>query len=257
MDFPFAGEMNTESESPLEKRNSLMKKACFIYLFVMLISANVYAQKTPLSFRVKAGVAQIPLSEWKSFWTGNLQFRSAAYTTRTPIVFSGLSAHWKWSEKHSLFFGLELMRPKAQLVSSALILNESMDTVGLMPYRIDWKFKTIPLTLGYEYRTGFLKNKFEPVIGLGASLMFTELKAKDILMIDANTVITGPGGKRTGNGYGIEGSLGFHTRISDHWNTIWQARYRYSDGMYFSDDPGDIKIEFSGYDFSVGLEYGL
>ncbi len=59
--------------------------------------------------------------------------------------------------------------------------------------------------------------------------------------------------KRTGKGYGVHGALGFKARISSAVFTIWQARYRYSNGMAFTDNEGDIKVEFTGFDFSVGL----
>jgi hypothetical protein len=209
----------------------------------------------PLSFRVKAGVAHLPMSSWKSF-TGITNFPTDKYTTETPTVISGVTIYWKLSEKHSISLGSEVLKPKISWVGVLPLINEASDTVGFSPLRLDWAFRTIPLTIGYEYKTGIWKDGFEPVIGLGASLMFSEVKVKYVSISNVYT-IHNSSEKRTGEGYGIDGSLGFHNKISKHLSSIWQVRYRYSDGMYFSDEPGDTNVEFTGFDFSIGLEFKL
>jgi opacity protein-like surface antigen len=63
--------------------------------------------------------------------------------------------------------------------------------------------------------------------------------------------------KRSGKGYGIHAVLGVMTDISKKMYTDMQIRYRYANGMAFTDAPGSVKIEFSGFYFNVGIGYRL
>ena len=62
---------------------------------------------------------------------------------------------------------------------------------------------------------------------------------------------------RTGEGHRLHTVLGLVTHITNRMHLVSQARYRFADGMAFTDKEGSIKIEFTGFDASLGLEWSF
>jgi hypothetical protein len=180
--------------------------------------------------RTLAGVAHLPLSDWSNFFGG---LSNSFYTKNNPNLYYGVSFHYALNSDHSINIGTELLRTSASLSDSTVV--------------IDWKFRGIPISIGYEYRIMTFNEHFTPVAGLGISYFISEVNAHDSFF---NQTL-----KRTGNGYGIHTSLGLLSQLTTSLSMISQARYRYSNGMAFSGSKNDIKVEFSGFDFSVGLEW--
>jgi len=58
-----------------------------------------------------------------------------------------------------------------------------------------------------------------------------------------------------GQGFGVEFFVGQRAKVSDRFSIDAQVRGRWVDGLLFSDDAGDIKVEFSGIDVSVFGEF--
>ncbi len=163
------------------------------------------------------------------------------YQQNNPNLYYALSVHYVLSEHHSINLGTELMRTTASL---------SYPIVGTLGH-VDWHIQGIPLSLGYEYRVTTFNEHFTPVAGVGVSYFFSQLEAQ----VSENVI--SPTGKRTGKGYGVHGSLGLITEMTRALSMVTQVRYRYSNGMAFTDPEGDIKVEFTGVDFSVGLAWTL
>ena len=143
--------------------------------------------------------------------------------------------------------GTELVQTRASQSSLLYQLDSAGNPTGSWFSAIKWKFRGIPITLGYELSPLSLGENFTPYVGAGASFFFSEVTAEVIDPYVPSKL------KRTGKGYGLHGAVGFQSRLSSFVSTIWQARYRYSNGMAFTDNKGDIKVEFTGFDFSVGL----
>jgi outer membrane protein W len=121
------------------------------------------------------------------------------------------------------------------------------DTTGSWFSTVKWKFRGIPITFGYEFCPVTSAEGFTPYVGVGTSFFFSKVEGEVMDPFFPSK------GERTGKGYGLHGAIGFQSRISSSISTIWQARYRYSNGMAFTDNEGDVKVEFTGFDFSVGL----
>ncbi len=191
----------------------------------------------PVSIRASIGFAHLPLPAWSDFW-GQVQDNSR-YQQNNPNLYYALSVHYAFSEHHSINLGAELVRTTASL--SYPVDN----TLGV----VDWHFQGIPLTLGYEYRLTGFNEHFIPVAGAGVSYFFSQVEASNNLP-QQNL-------KRTGKGYGVHGSVGLISEMTQALSMVTQVRYRYSNGMAFTDPDGDIKVEFTGVDVSVGLAWTL
>ena len=211
------------------------------------------AQKLPLSMRVGVGVAHLPMSDWQSF-IGHTPLDIDSYQEPFFTAFPQANLIWRIDKKHSIGLGIESLKPTRIRTGAAPQTNEILDTIGFAPYKYKYTFHGFPITIGYEFHTGLLEGRFEPVLGIGASYVISELKARAVSRNDFYESFEA-NGKRKGKGFGLATSIGFHSNISDKIVSIWQMRYRYSDGMYFTDHPGDRKVEFTGLDFSVALEY--
>jgi outer membrane protein W len=195
-----------------------------------IYSSNTHAQ--PFSARASFGVAYLPLSDWSNFF-GELS--NSFYSKNNPNLYYSLSFHYKLNSNHSINIGTELIRSTAS--QSAPIAT------------VDWKFRGIPITLGYEYSAFRFNDHFTPTLGAGISYFMSEVDAHDNLF---NHTL-----KRYGNGYGVHVSLGLNSQLTQTLSMFSQARYRYSDGMAFTDSKGAIKVEFTGFDFSTGLSWSF
>jgi hypothetical protein len=88
---------------------------------------------------------------------------------------------------------------------------------------------------------------FTIILGAGVSYFISEAAAHDDYFNFTS--------KRYGNGYGIHSSAGLNAELTRQLCLISQIRFRYSDGMGFTDKKGSIKVEFTGFDFSTGLSW--
>ncbi|MBN1398013.1 MAG: outer membrane beta-barrel protein [Bacteroidetes bacterium] len=201
-----------------------------ILLIACLLSYTTSTYAQSLSVRSSVGVVHLPLSDWSKFWGGP---SNSFYTKNNPNLYYGISLHYAINSKHSISTGTELIKSSASLSDSLLVVN--------------WKFQGIPVSIGYEYKIVTFNERFTPVVGLGCSYFISEVNVK-VNGVDQNS-------NRRGKGYGIHMSLGLLSQLTESLSMITQVRYRYSDGMAFSDNKDDIKVEFSGFDFSVGLEF--
>ncbi len=199
-----------------------------LLFFEFVYPINSFAQ--PFSVRASVGFVHLPLSDWSNFFSEHGTY----YQKNNPNTYFALSLYYSFSDRHYLELGTELIKSSASLSDMATAADI-----------IDWKFQGIPVTLGYEYRFPVFNEYFTPAAGLGASYFFSE--------VIANEHYFQTSGKRTGNGYGLHASAAIISRLSESLSVTNKVRYRYSNGMAFSDKSGDIKVEFTGFDISMAL----
>ncbi len=133
------------------------------------------------------------------------------------------------------------MRTSAYYVSGSTFFSNPVTT--------DWSFQGIPLTLGYEYKVYNFNQAFSLVTGLGISYFFSKVTGTTHPFDQTAT--------RTGNGYGVHGTIGLISELTRNLSMVTRARYRYSNGMAFTDKSGDVKVEFTGFDLSSGLAWAF
>jgi outer membrane protein W len=190
------------------------------------------ANAQSLSVQASVGVVTLPLNDWSNFF-GNTS--NASYTKNNPNLYWALSVYYPLGRDHSIQIGTELIRTSASSSSPAITVN--------------WKFQGIPITLGYEYKVLTFNEHFTPVAGMGISYFISQVDGSDNVFNITS--------RRNGNGYGVHLSLGLRWEFAQSLGMVSQIRYRYSDGMAFTDKNNDVKVEFTGFDFSTGLSWGF
>jgi outer membrane protein W len=195
-----------------------------------LIHPASFAQQ--FSVQTSVGVVHLPFYDWSKFW-GELP--NSFYSKNNPNLYYSLYVHYSLNSDNAINIGTELINSSAFLSSSTVT--------------IDWKFRAIPITLGYEYKILTFNKGSALILGAGFSYFISKVTAHDnYFNITSN---------RYGNGYGVQGSVGLNAELTENIGMVSQVRYRYSDGMAFTDKKGSIKIEFTGFDFSTGLSYNF
>lgn len=186
-----------------------------------------------LSVRGSVGFAYLPLSAWTDFWKEEGSF----YQRNNPNAYYALSVYYSLSPVHSVSIGSELLRSSASLTTD----------FGA----VEWRFQGIPITVGYEIKLYSFNQSFSAVAGLGASYFLSKLTSRVHSTIYPNE----EPGERSGRGYGVHVSAALLSTINESVAMVTQSRYRYSDGMAFTDKSGDVKVEFTDFDLSVGLAW--
>jgi hypothetical protein len=213
--------------------NSTFPFLLFLAVITLLSVREIYGQT--VSVRATAGAAYMPMSGWMDFWKNFSSF----YQRQNPNPCYALSVHYRLSPEHSLSLGTELLRSSASL-------TEEFGTIL-------WDFQGIPLTLGYEYTVWTSRETFSVSAGAGASYYFSKISASlhPPLLPEGNAI------ERNGNGYGFHLSAALISNFSKSFGMIAQVRARYADGMAFSSENGDAKVEFTGCDASVGIVWNV
>jgi opacity protein-like surface antigen len=205
---------------------------------VCTLQAHVDAQT--VSVRGSIGCAYLPMADWSDFFG---EIVNSNYQKNNPNTYVAFSLHCTFSEHHSVNVGAEVIRSSASLTTTPPMF--SLPGPGAIV--IDWKFQGIPLSVGYEYRFTPFSEHFLPLVGIGVSYVWSEVEATDHFFDRSDS--------RKGTGYGVHGSVGLVAQVTNSLGMVTQVRYRYSDGMAFSGANDDVRVEFTGLDVSIGLEW--
>jgi hypothetical protein len=208
----------------------------YLSLFALAIGQPAYA-KSPISIRINAGVINYPLRAWSNF-IGDMD--SSDYNKDMVNPYASLACYYSLTSRQSIFIGTEYLRTKASLYSNC----NNVET------NITWKFKAIPVNIGYEYKLVNNKTGLCPIVTIGAAYFISELYGESY---STPAIFPPERGTRTGNGYGFFGGVGIQKQITESFYSTVNFRVRYSDGMYFTDDKEDIDVEFTSFDLNIGI----
>ena len=127
-----------------------------------------------------------------------------------------------------------------------------------------WKFKAVPLTIGYSYALTDPDHRLVPIVGVGLSYYLCRSKRLDAPAagnLDED-IMASPRSmdpsfhEGIGMGYGAQATLGLRFDLNRHLFLTAQSRARYVDGFAFT--PGsDLGTEFTDVDFSLGFGFKL
>ena len=157
------------------------------------------------------------------------------------------------SARQSIVFSTELMRVE----SLPKPLAEQLYA------RPAWRYKAVPLTVGFSYALTNPNRRIVPVVGVGVSAYFSQAKQ----------LAAGPGSmtmlhsgeafqeisprldyhKGLGVGYGVEATLGLRADLNRHFYALAQGRARYVDGLAFTAHDYDFRSKFTKIDFALGF----
>ncbi len=206
------------------------KYSLFVFTLFVLMCPNRYAQ--PFTVQASAGFVYLPLHDWSRFFGGTT---NSFYYKNNPNLYYELSFQYSINSKSAINIGTEL-------INSSAYLSSSYD-------RIDWKFQGLPISIGYGYKVLSINKYSALIIGAGISYFLSKVSAHDSYF---NTT-----GYWHGNGYGVNASVELNTMLTKKLGLISRIRYRYSNGTAFTEKKGDIKVEFTGFDFGTGLSWSF
>jgi hypothetical protein len=167
----------------------------------------------------------------------------AARAPRVASVSKLLSFHFPLSSRQAITVGTEV-------VSLSSFYVKTLGTES----KPDWKFKGLPITLGYEYTLTDPGRRFVPVVGAGISYYVFSLRQRDPSVMPEDVALDSSAGlvNRAGMGLGFQATLGLRTHITRHLFVQAQGRYRYLNGLALT--GGDVSEEhFPMFDFAVGF----
>lgn len=121
-----------------------------------------------------------------------------------------------------------------------------------------WRFKALPITLGYHYVLPTPTPHLVPIVGVGLSYYLghtRDLGDDAVLFSDEEVADSAPRPSFKecyGMGYGVQATFGLRADVSRSMFVLAQSRYRYVDGHGLLGDR-DIRAEFDRLDVAIGF----
>jgi hypothetical protein len=181
---------------------------------------------------------------------------SQAQSLSTLISSSGSSDGVAVSK--SLQLNVPIDSRNAFFVGAEYVRDTSMPDafVSEVKGKHSWKFKGVPVTVGYMHYLTPTDQPIVPVVGVGLSYYFCRAKQHETApgpAFDAN-VLGKDFEKRYGMGYGAEATLGLRAELSRHAFVMAEGRGRYVNGLAFADGD-DLGAQYVKFDFSIGVGF--
>lgn len=229
-------------------------KRWFIFIWlcfgVFLFSAHEsLAQFSRISIRGSTGAGYLPLRDWENFCE---DIQLSHFSKDRFGSYRNLDIDYHVTEKHIIALTVEDIRTCVSLFGVEVFTTVT-DTIGYASYITEWNFKTTPLGLSYEFHPTGLHRRISPFLGIGISYFISEVKATFFEIHNSLFEKQTQEDTRNGKGYGFHVYIGLQSQIMQHLYLVSRLRGRYADGMGFTDKEGDIKVEFTGIDFTLGV----
>ncbi|MBN1886127.1 MAG: outer membrane beta-barrel protein [Candidatus Krumholzibacteriota bacterium] len=230
-----------------------MKRTIVILAAVILVLAAACPAGAETGFFLRAsyGAGHPTLGEWKDFWDDVDD--DGFYEQPTFGQYLGMEFGWSFSDHHAVVLSVEHIGVEPVFFSS-LVLYDLSDIIGEASWAISWDISTIPIGLSYEFRPAVDLSCVRPFLGVGGALYLSEV-AVEVHEVTNTGDWPIPSGKNTrdGTGWGLHAWIGAEADLSDAVFLHTRVRGRYADGLAFDDEDGDIKVEFTGVDFNLGI----
>ncbi len=231
----------------------------------------------------------MPLQDWKNRYSGTSYWRFAvspltveqsypADFERNKLgVCSDIRLTYHLTRKHALSLEVGFIGTSASVYQfrpvATTMDHHTRHGIGEAPEFTDsvlavyeWDFEAIPVGLSYEFYPRSTGGKLSPFVGIGGSFFFSRVRYKRDaayepdpypgLHLGLNEEPMTPPNKRddrVGNGYGLHMYAGAQYRLTQRLLALFRLRGRYADGMAFTDEEHDVKVEFTGVDLTLGL----
>lgn len=127
-----------------------------------------------------------------------------------------------------------------------------------------WRYKAIPITLGYSYALTDPNKRIVPVVGVGLSGYLGSVKQLDaydaapFMLHSGETLPHSPRlayHQKLGIGYGAQVSLGVRADLHRNLFVLVQSRARYVNSLAFTTTNYDFHARFTRVDFAVGFGF--
>jgi outer membrane protein W len=222
---------------------------------VVLPVAGARAQSGDWSLAGYVGAGYLPMKDWEDFASGGE--RSNYHQDRLGLYLE-LNGAYYFGERHAVVLGVEHITKTSSLSTAVIETDSQGQEIGIMgAIATTWDFSTIPIDLSYEYHHSGRDVQADPFVGAGVGYYFSKLEADQKILADDTGMLTDESGTRDGNGFGVHLYVGIAAKLSDSLDLVTRLRGRYADGMYFSDEPGDVDVDFHGIDLTVGVRWTI
>lgn len=230
-----------------------MRRALATMLAAIFVATAAGAACADTGFFVRAsyGAGHPTLGEWKDFWEG---IDDDGYYTQPAFgQYLGAELGWAFADHHAVVFSVEHIGVEPHFFSS-IVLMDGLDIIGEASWAIEWEISTIPVGLSYEFRPAVDGSCIRPFIGAGGALYMSEVAVEVVEVTNTGDwPIPDDDVKREGTGWGLHAWIGAEADLSDDVFLHTRVRARYADGLAFDDEEKDIKVEFTGVDFNLGV----
>jgi hypothetical protein len=182
------------------------------------------------SLGMQVGAGYLPLTDWEDFWEEAVgDYQQDRLGLYTEFSFTSRLTH-----RHGLRFTFEWITTRASAGET-----------------LEWDFETFPVSASYELTLRGAEPGALTMVGVGAGYYMSTVEVR-------NDQTPNPTSEtRRGDGYGFHGYLRQTALIADHVSLSGMIRGRWADGMALDDNDGDLKVEFTGVDVSMGIEYRI
>jgi len=204
-------------------------------------------------FGLSAGGGHVPSDDWRSAGTGlsSGRIEVSSYSSESLSPFVEASLTYVFHNKSAIRLSVEHITTEAN-VRTTFSVNNPPSTATSFVY---WDFSTTPINLSYEmYLLGY--DRFSPFIGLGGGYYFSTVEWRRLL---ENPVVESvdSGGTHDGEGFGMHFYIGLRAVVWQRFGLNSRIRFRYADGMAFTDQEGALALDFTSVDVSFGIDVRL
>jgi hypothetical protein len=209
-----------------------MKNIFLIFSFLIIVQSFSFPQEK-FSFSLQGGVNYIPMKEFSNY------INSLPNSNVDEFSFSGdLCIGYQLCDRHYLYTTIEYISSNASFSG------------GISSFY--WVFKTIPLTIGYEYSFNDHPQEWRPIIGFGISYSFFENESEE-----RSDQAGGADRIFRDNGLGFELKFGVIKKIINNLSVIGELKYRYIDDFKLNSSKRPPEVNISGLGFLLGMKIEL
>lgn len=223
---------------------------CLCISTVLCWAQKSLAQLDRISVSVNGGAGYVSLEEWEDFYSS---ISSGHFEKDKFGSFLEFRVAYHPADRHAIALNVENIKTSATLCGAMALIDPGSHTTGYACYVDEWDFSAIPIGLSYEFYPKGFEGKVSPFFGVGMSYFFSQAEAKSYFL---NNGVFGDLSSeyiREGEGFGVHLYAGVQSRLNEHVFILSRLRGRYADGMAFTDKKGEIKVDFTGVDFTLGL----
>ena len=217
-----------------KRTDAIRMRSIFFGALLVVLGASPSVADDALGVQVGAGY--LPMKDWEDFWVDAL---GPGYEQDRLGLYTEFSFTSRFTRRHAVRFSFEW------------ITTSASGPAGVGGEALKWDFETIPVSASYELTLAGAEPGALTILGMGAGYYMSEVTSKTVGGINPDV------STRNGDGYGFHGYLRQTALIADHVSLSGMIRGRWADGMALDDADGDIKVEFTGVDVSMGIEYRI
>jgi hypothetical protein len=221
-------------------------KSILLGAVIVIVAAG--ASRGDVLIGVQAGAGYLRFGELEDFWD---EVGLSHHTDDLAFQWE-VSATWRLAARHAL-------RVSVERLTTSVALHTASDfgaPFGMAFLYSDQSFDTVPISLGYEFVLRGSERGASTLAGVGVGYYMTELEGEEVTYSDDPLLVGSLHHSREGDGYGFHGYLRQTAPVSNRLSLSGMLRGRWVDAMAFDDD-GDIPVDFTDFDFAVGLEWQI